>query len=467
MGACAMLPRIVGLGRASSCCTPAARMPGTQALEWGFYNELCEPERARTRAQRDSRATIAHGPTLAHAMTKRMLHEEWAMPLDDAIDAEARAQATLHGERRFPARLRGVRRQARAALRRQLMNACSTGRFSTKSIARSPPACERWLDRRTSLDDERNADASCRAWVRALGDGGWLRACVPGVWRAASRRRRARCASRARRSRTAPRSRDFAFAMQGLGSAPIALFGNADCSARYLPSVATASCIAAFALSEREAGSDVAALATRARRDGDAYVIDGEKTWISNAGIADLYVVFARTGGDGAQGPDARSPWMPRRRAVRRGERDRDDLAASARHAALRSACASRSSRRIGDEGDGFKIAMATLDVFRSTVGAAARRLRAPRARRDRSRTRNRASSSARRSAALQLTQAAIATMATDVDAAALLVYRAAWTKDSGRRARHAARRRWRSGSRPRRRGASATAPCSSSAAAA
>ncbi|HEY6325763.1 MAG TPA: acyl-CoA dehydrogenase family protein [Candidatus Cybelea sp.] len=290
---------------------------------------------------------------------------------------------------------------------------------------------QRWLDQADVLDDERNADASCRAWVRALAEGGWLRACVPGASGGlrADLDSRTLCVARetlAYRSALA----DFAFAMQGLGSAPIALFGNAELVRRYLPMVANGRCVAGFALSEREAGSDVAALATRARRDGDAYVLDGEKTWISNAGIADLYVVFARTGGDGAKGltafaVDAATPGCssgkrietisPHPLGTLRLDRARVPL-----------------SRRIGEEGEGFKIAMATLDVFRSTVGAAAVGF----ARRALDESLEHAKSRklfGAPLAALQLTQAAIAAMATDVDASALLVYRAAWMKDSGR----------------------------------
>src|SRR5579863_2282747 len=156
---------------------------------------------------------------------------------------------------------------------------------------------EAWLDGAAVADDESDAATTSRAWVRALADGGWLRACVPGAYGGVRAELDVRTLCLAR-ERLAYRSAlaDFAFAMQGLGSAPIALFGNAELARRYLPMVANGRCVAAFALSEREAGSDVAALATRARRDGDTYVLDGEKTWISNAGIADLYVVFARTG---------------------------------------------------------------------------------------------------------------------------------------------------------------------------
>ncbi len=290
---------------------------------------------------------------------------------------------------------------------------------------------ERWLERADVLDDERNPDASCRSWVRALGENGWLRACVPGAYEGlrAQLDSRTLCLARellAQRSALA----DFAFAMQGLGSAPISLFGSAELQRHYLPSVAGGRCITGFALSEREAGSDVAALATSARRDGDAYVIDGEKTWISNAGIADLYVVFARTGDDGARGLTAFAvaAATPGCSLGKRIETISPHPLGTLRFDRMRVPA----SCRIGDEGQGFKIAMGTLDVFRSTVGAAAVGF----ARRALDQSVAHAKSRNLFGAplgALQLTQAALATMATDVDASALLVYRAAWMKDEGR----------------------------------
>jgi acyl-CoA dehydrogenase len=227
-----------------------------------------------------------------------------------------------------------------------------------------------WLARVNVLDDERNADASCRAWVRALADAGWLRACIPGAYGGirAGLDVRTLCLAREMLANHSALA-DFAFAMQGLGSAPIALFGSTELQRRYLPNVANGRCVAAFALSEREAGSDVAALATQARRDGDAYVIDGEKTWISNAGVADLYIIFARTSGDGARGLSAF--------AVDAGTAGcsvgkRVETISPHPLGSLRlERCRVPVSQRIGEDGEGFKIAMATLDVFRATVGAA------------------------------------------------------------------------------------------------
>jgi acyl-CoA dehydrogenase len=304
-------------------------------------------------------------------------------------------------------------------------------------------ALERWVAHADVLDDERNADASCRAWVRALADAGWLRACVPEAYGGlrAALDVRTLCLARetlAYRSALA----DFAFAMQGLGSAPMALFGDEELKRRYLPNVVNGRAIAAFALSEREAGSDVAALATRARRDGGAYVIDGEKTWISNAGVADIYIVFARTGDDGATGLSAFA--VDAATAGCSAGKRIDTISPHPLGTLRLERCRVPASRRIGAEGEGFKIAMATLDVFRSTVGAAAlgfaRRALAESV--AHAKTRHLFGAPL---GALQLTQSAIAAMATDVDASALLVYRAGWKKDSGapRVTRESAMAKW------------------------
>jgi acyl-CoA dehydrogenase len=302
---------------------------------------------------------------------------------------------------------------------------------------------EHWPAATGVFDDERDADASCRAWVRALAEAGWLRACVAGVYGGLRAELDARTLCLVR-ERLAYRSAlaDFAFAMQGLGSAPISLFGTAELQRRYLPEVVGGRCIAAFALSEREAGSDVAAISARARRDGNAYVLDGEKAWISNAGIADLYVVFARTGAGGAKGITAFAVDAANA-GCSMGERT-ETISPHPLGVVRFDCCRVPATQRIGEEGEGFKIAMATLDVFRSTVGAAA--LGFARRALDESvaHVRSRKLFGATL-ASLQLTQSAIATMATDVDASALLVYRAAWEKDSsGRRVtRESAMAKW------------------------
>jgi len=223
---------------------------------------------------------------------------------------------------------------------------------------------------------------------------------------------------------------DFVFAMQGLGSGPISLFGNDMQRARYLGDVAAGERVAAFALSEPEAGSDAAALTLTATIDGDRYVLNGEKTWISNGGIASFYVVFARTGeAPGAKGVsaiivDADTPGLT--------VAERIPLIAAHPLARLRfDNVRVPRENLIGSPGEGFKIAMATLDVFRSTVGAAAlgmaRRALAETLTRAKMRQINGAPM-----AELQMVQAMIADMALKIDAAALLIYRAAWTKDSG-----------------------------------
>ena len=288
-----------------------------------------------------------------------------------------------------------------------------------------------------------DVDAACRSLVAQLGGAGWLRHAVGGRDYGGALDvidTRAICLVRETLARHAGLA-DFAFAMQGLGSGAIALFGSAEQKARYLPRVAAGEAIAAFALSEPEAGSDVAAMACAARQDGDAdgddYVLDGEKTWISNGGIADFYVVFARTGeAEGARGisafiVDADTP----------GLRVAERIEVIAPHPLARlrfEGCRVPASRRIGAGGQGFKVAMATLDVFRTSVAAAALGF----ARRAMEEALARAS--ARRMfgktlADFQLTQARLADMATKIDAAALLTYRAAWERDRGRRVTRAA----------------------------
>jgi acyl-CoA dehydrogenase len=277
-----------------------------------------------------------------------------------------------------------------------------------------------------------DVDAACRARVKALGDAGFLKAVVPSEHGGLHPKLDVRTLCLAReilafRDGLA----DFSFAMQGLGTASITLFGSSELKARYLPPVREGRAIAAFALSEPEAGSDVAALATTAKPDGPAHVrIDGLKTWISNGGIADHYVLFVRTGeGPGAKGlsafvVDADVPGLT---VAERIEVIAPHPLATLRFAGVRVPLANR----LGKPGDGFKVAMATLDVFRSTVGAAALGF----ARRALHETINRAATRNLFGAPLgdlQMTQAAIADSASEVDASALLVYRAAWTKDQG-----------------------------------
>jgi acyl-CoA dehydrogenase len=293
-------------------------------------------------------------------------------------------------------------------------------------------ALTRWADATLPKLPHDDVDAACRARVAALAEAGFLKAVVPAEHGGLHPRLDARTLCLAReilafRDGLA----DFAFAMQGLGTASISLFGSAELKARYLPPVRDGRAIAAFALSEPEAGSDVAALATSAKADGAAHVrIDGSKTWISNGGIADHYVVFARSGeAPGAKGlsafvVDAAAPGLS---VTQRIEVIAPHPLATLRFDGVRVPLGSR----LGGPGDGFKVAMATLDVFRATVGAAALGF----ARRALHETVERAATRklfGAPLAELQMTQATIADSASEVDASALLVYRAAWTKDQG-----------------------------------
>ena len=275
-------------------------------------------------------------------------------------------------------------------------------------------------------------DAVCRARVKALGEADFLKAVVPAEHGGLHPRLDVRTLCLGREILAARDAlADFAFAMQGLGSASISLFGSPATKARYLPPVCRGKAIAAFALSEPEAGSDVAALATTAIPDGRSHcLINGTKTWISNGGIADHYVVFARSGeGAGARGlsafvVDADAPGL--------SVTERIEIIAPHPLATLRfEEVRVPDANRLGAPGDGFKVAMATLDIFRATVGAAALGF----ARRALHETIERAAT--RRLfgaplADLQMTQAAIAESASEVDASALLIYRAAWSKDQG-----------------------------------
>ena len=291
--------------------------------------------------------------------------------------------------------------------------------------------------------DDAALDALCRRLVGLLAEGGWLRYCVPGSHGGAAGAAgaidvRSLCVIReilARHSGLA----DFCFVMQGLGTGAISLFGTEALKSRYLPETATGERIAAFALSEPSSGSDVAAMTTTATADGAEYVLDGEKTLISNAGIATQYVVFARTGeSEGAKGlsafvVDADTPGLsvPERFPV---------IAPHPLGSVRFSACRVPAAQLLARPGEGFKVAMATLDLFRSTVAAAA--LGFARRALDETLARSRTRIAfGKPIAETQLIQEKIADMAVRIDAAALLVYRSAWTRDrfQGRVTREAA----------------------------
>ena len=274
-----------------------------------------------------------------------------------------------------------------------------------------------------------DTDAACRTLVRDLGRAGWLKYCVPAAYGGALEQidLRSLCILRETLGRHDGLA-DFSFAMQGLGSGAISIAGNEAQKRRYLPRVAAGEAIAAFALSEPDSGSDVAAMATSARLEGDEYVLEGEKTWISNGGIADFYCVFARTGeAPGARGisafvVDADTPGLEIAKRI-------DVIAPHPLATLAFRNCRVPAAQRLGDPAGGFKVAMQTLDIFRASVAAAAIGF----ARRALDEAMARAKSRKMFGQVLadfQLTQAAIADMATGIDSSALLTYRAAWLSD-------------------------------------
>ncbi|MFN2289046.1 MAG: acyl-CoA dehydrogenase family protein [Chromatocurvus sp.] len=278
-------------------------------------------------------------------------------------------------------------------------------------------------------DEHHDLDGTCVRLVRALSEAGITRYAVPASGGGALEKLdvRSLCLIRETLARHHGLA-DFAFAMQGLGSGPVSLFGTAEQQEQYLQRVAAGETLAAFALSEPDAGSDVAAMQCSAVADGDHYVINGEKTWISNGGIAGFYTLFARTGeAEGARGiscfvVEADTPGFE--------IAERIDLIAPHPLATLRfTDCRIPKANLVGEAGRGFGIAMATLDVFRSSVAAAALGM----ARRALDETLRHVS--ARKLfggtlADLQLVQGKLSDMAMGVDTSALLVYRSAWTKD-------------------------------------
>ncbi len=302
--------------------------------------------------------------------------------------------------------------------------------FFDEAHRRLARECDAWAgDRFASGSDQADVDQACRSLVAMLGEAGWLGYCVPQAFGGKLERidSRSLCLLRETLARHAGLA-DFAFAMQGLGSGAISLYGGDALKQRYLPRVAGGTAVAAFALSEPDAGSDAAALSARARSDGSEVVLDGVKTWISNGGIADFYTVFAReTDAPGAKGisafvVDADAPGL----AIA----ERINVIAPHPLATLRfDRCRIPAANRLGPPGDGFKVAMQTLDIFRASVAAAALGF----ARRALDEALARATTRkmfGQTLADFQLTQAALADMATGVDSSALLTYRAAWLRD-------------------------------------
>ena len=312
-------------------------------------------------------------------------------------------------------------------------------------------ALDGWAGTALQPVDHADVDTACRRLVKALGAAGVLRHCVPRAFGADAPRGLAGEAAEQLDARSLVVCRetlarhdglaDFVFAMQGLGSGPITLAGSAALQAQVLPRVASGEWISAFALSEPQAGSDVAAMTCTARDDGDHVVLDGEKTWISNGGIADFYCVFAQE-----------AALLPVAEAVAAGAKastraisaffvpadtpgltvvERIDVMAPHPLARLRfEACRVPKVQRLGPAGDGFKLAMRTLDIFRASVAAAALGF-ARRALDEALHHSQRRTMFGARLADLQLTQASLGDMAADIDAAALLTYRAAWLRDT------------------------------------
>ncbi|RZI73180.1 MAG: acyl-CoA dehydrogenase [Variovorax sp.] len=277
--------------------------------------------------------------------------------------------------------------------------------------------------------DENDDRAACRNWVRRLGDGGWLRYCVPAAFGGALEQLDSRALVLLRETLAyhSPLA-DFAFAMQGLGSGAITLAGSTSQQAAYLPGVADGSKIAAFALSEPEAGSDVGAMAMRAEATADGWRLSGTKTWISNGGIADFYCVFAKT--DPAGGTRGITAFVVDADCAGLDTSAHIHVMAPHPLATLQfEGCNVPRDAQLGELNGGFKLAMRTLDIFRASVAAAALGM-ARRALAEAVVHSHRRRMFGHTLGDFQLTQAKLGDMAALVDAAALLTYRAAWMRD-------------------------------------
>ncbi len=302
--------------------------------------------------------------------------------------------------------------------------------FFTDAHRRLQSDLRAWRDEQLRPRDEADASTACRDYVAQLGRAGWLRYAVPAAYGGAyaSLDVRSLCLIRETLG-YASGLVEFAFAMQGLGSGPVSLFGSDMLKQKYLPAVAAGSSVAAFAISEAEAGSDLAAMQATARRDGASIVINGTKTWISNAGIAAYYVVFCRWPEGGERGflavvVDAGTPGLTVGPMI-------DVMAPHPLGTLTFTECRVAADQIVGEPGKGLRVALGTLDVFRTTVGAAALGF----ARRAFDEAVGHAKSRVafgKPLAEFQMTQARLADMATAIDGAALQVYRAAWTRDQG-----------------------------------
>ncbi len=430
MGACAILPRLIGQGRASELLFTGRVMSAEEGERWGFYNAIVPAdsllrrghdarrgagERSRLRARDDQDDAAAGVERLGRSGHR---------------DGSAGAGA-VHGHAGLPAGLRGVRRQALPGLRGQLI----VDRVSHldwpflddrhRALAREAAA---WAG--AQQVPRGDVDQACREWTRRLGAAGFLRYTVPGAWGGALDQVDSRALCVVRETLAAHDGlADFAFAMQGLGSGAIALAGSDELRRSWLPKVAAGEAIAAFALSEPGAGSDAGALTTRAERVEGGWRLDGDKTWISNGGIADFYCVFARTDA-ASQGAKGISAFFVPATSPGLAITGRIDVISPHPLASLRfTNCVVDDGHLLGEAGRGFGLAMRTLDVFRVSVAAAAvgfaRRALAETLAHARTRQMFGATL-----AAQPLAQAILGDMATDLDAAALLTYRAAWQRD-------------------------------------
>ena len=300
--------------------------------------------------------------------------------------------------------------------------------FFDDSHRRMAGELEQWCGSELAGEVSDDVDSECRSLVRKLGDGGWLRYCVPEAYGGVHAQLDVRSLALIRETLARHSGlADFAFAMQGLGSGTITLFGSEDQKAAYLPAVGRGDKIAAFALTEPETGSDVANLTTEAWQDREGWNLRGAKTYISNGGIADFYVTFARTGeAPGSKGVsafiiDARQPGVD--------ASERIEVIAPHPLATVRFDTYTAHEALIGSTGQGFKYAMGTLDVFRTTVGAAALGF----ARRALDEATRRALGRKLGDGTLAdnaITQSKLAEMVVDIETSALLVYRSAWVRD-------------------------------------
>ena len=300
--------------------------------------------------------------------------------------------------------------------------------FFDDSHRRMAGELEQWCGSELAGEVSDDVDSECRSLVRKLGDGGWLRYCVPAAYGGAMEALDVRSLALIRETLARHSGlADYAFAMQGLGSGTISLFGSEEQKSEYLPRVARGESIAAFALTEPETGSDVANLTTEAWPDREGWNLRGAKTYISNGGIADFYVTFARTGeAPGSKGVsafiiDARQPGVD--------ASERIEVIAPHPLATVRFDTYTAHEALIGSTGQGFKYAMGTLDVFRTTVGAAALGF----ARRALDEATRRALGRKLGDGTLAdnaITQSKLAEMVVDIETSALLVYRSAWVRD-------------------------------------